>query len=82
MNGVNHAATALLIKKKWPAVPMVVALLCVQASDLLWLGLVSTSVETVRFADPVRSLADIHNAYMPFSHSVLHGTKYQRAANP
>jgi hypothetical protein len=30
MNAINHAATALLIKKKWPGVPIIPFLLSVQ----------------------------------------------------
>lgn len=71
MNGVNHAATALLVRRRWPELPLWVVVLCVQASDLLWAGLVLTGSEWVRYGDPVRSLRDVHLVHMPYSHALL-----------
>jgi hypothetical protein len=44
---------------------------CVQASDLLWAGLILTGWEWVQYGDPVRSLADVHLVHMPYSHAFL-----------
>ncbi|HEX5072586.1 MAG TPA: hypothetical protein VFW03_05270 [Gemmatimonadaceae bacterium] len=70
MFAVDHAATALLIKRRYPSVPIAPLLLAVQAMELAWvafnyLGLEHTTTEPV-----VRSVADIHLAWMPYSHSV------------
>ena len=73
MNGANHAATALVIRKVWPEVPVLPLILATLACDLLWAPLVLLGVELVRYQDPVRSLADILMVYMPWSHSVLSG---------
>ena len=71
MFAVDHAATALLLKRRYPSVPIVPLLLAVQAMELAWvafnyLGLERTTTERV-----VRSVADIHLAWMPYSHSVM-----------
>jgi len=70
VNAINHAATALIINKKWPGVPIIPVLLAVQLIELMWvvfnlLGLESTTTEP-----QVRALNDIHLAYMPYSHSI------------
>jgi membrane-bound metal-dependent hydrolase YbcI (DUF457 family) len=70
MFAIDHAATALLVKRRFPAVPLVPVLISVQAMEIAWcalnyLGIERTTTETV-----VRSVADIHLAYMPWSHSV------------
>lgn len=70
MNAINHAATALLINRKWPGVPLVPVLICVQLVEALWvlfnlLGLEITTTEV-----QVASLSDIHLFYMPWSHSI------------
>jgi hypothetical protein len=71
MFAVDHAATALLLKRRYPSVPITPLLLAVQAMELAWvafnyLGLERTTTELV-----VRSVADIHLAWMPYSHSVM-----------
>ena len=71
MFAVDHAATALLLKRRYPSVPITPLLLAVQAMELAWvafnyLGLERTTTEPV-----VRSVADIHLAWMPYSHSVM-----------
>ena len=71
MFAVDHAATALLLKRRYPSVPIAPLLLAVQAMELAWvafnyLGLERTTTERV-----VRSVADIHLAWMPYSHSVM-----------
>jgi len=70
---INHAATALVIKRKYPSVPMLWLLLSVQLMEFLWVVLNYAGVERTTTAPTVRTLADIHLAYMPYSHSVLSG---------
>ena len=70
MFAVDHAATALLIKRRLPSVSLAPMLLSVQAMELAWVGLNYVGVERTTTESSVRSVADIHLAYMPFSHSV------------
>ncbi|MFE8069429.1 metal-dependent hydrolase [Marinobacteraceae bacterium S3BR75-40.1] len=70
MNAINHAATSLLIKKKYPHVPLVPILISVQLIEMLWVILNILGVERTDYAATVSSLADIHLVHMPFSHSV------------
>ena len=69
MFAVDHAATALLIKRRFPSVSLVPLLLSVQAMELAWVGLNYLGVERTTTEATVRSVADIHLAYMPYSHS-------------
>ena len=70
MFAVDHAATALVIKRRFPSVSMTPLLVSVQAMELAWVALNSLGVERTTTASTVRSVADIHLAYMPYSHSV------------
>jgi hypothetical protein len=70
MFAVDHAATALVIKRRFPSVSLAPLLLSVQAMELAWVGLNYLGVERTTTEASVRSVADIHLAYMPFSHSV------------
>lgn len=70
MFAINHAATALLVKRGFPRQPIVPLLISVQLMELLWvlfnlLGIERTTTET-----SVRSVADIHLSFIPYSHSV------------
>ena len=69
MFAVDHAATALLIKRRFPSVSLVPMLLSVQAMELAWVGLNYLGVERTTTEATVRSVADIHLACMPYSHS-------------
>ncbi len=71
MFAVDHAATALLLKRRYPSVPMVWLLLAVQAMELAWVVLNYLGIERTSTEPIVRSVADIHLAVMPFSHSVV-----------
>jgi len=73
MFAVDHAATALLIKRRYPSVPLGPLLLSVQAMELAWVALNYLGVERTTTEATVRSVADIHLAYMPYSHSVATG---------
>ena len=70
MFAVDHAATALLIKRRFPSVSLPPLLLSVQAMEFAWVGLNYLGVERTTTEATVRSVADIHLAYMPYSHSV------------
>jgi hypothetical protein len=70
MFAVDHAATALVIKRRFPSVSMAPLLVSVQAMELAWVALNYLGVEHTTTAASVRSVADSHLAYMPYSHSV------------
>src|SRR5215470_15429260 len=70
MFAIDHAATALLLKRRYPSVSLTPLLLSVQAMELAWVGLNYLGIERTTTETAVRSVADIHLAYMPFSHSV------------
>lgn len=70
MFAIDHAATALLVKRRFPSVSMVPILIAVQAMELAWVALNYLGVERTTTESAVRSVADIHLAYMPYSHSV------------
>jgi membrane-bound metal-dependent hydrolase YbcI (DUF457 family) len=70
MFAVDHAATALLVKRRYPAVPIAPILVSVQAMEFAWVALNYLGIERTTTADRVRSVADIHLLYMPYSHSV------------
>jgi hypothetical protein len=70
MFAVDHAATALLVKRRYPAVPLAPILVSVQAMELAWVGLNYLGIERTTTEATVHSVADVHLAYMPYSHSV------------
>jgi hypothetical protein len=70
MFAVDHAATALLVKRQYPSVPLAPILVSVQAMELAWVGLNYLGVERTTTEATVRSVADVHLVYMPYSHSV------------
>ena len=70
MFAVDHAATALIIKRRYPSVHIAPILIAVQAMELAWVALNYLGVERTTTETTVRSVADIHLAYMPYSHSV------------
>ena len=70
MFAIDHAATALLIKRRYPSVSLVPILISVQAMELAWVALNYLGIERTTTETTVRSVADIHLAYMPYSHSV------------
>ena len=71
MNAVSHAATALVLKKRFDHLPIWWLLLSVQAMEFLWLVFNWIGIEHVTTESQVRSIADIHLHHMPYSHSVL-----------
>src|SRR3954466_12935349 len=70
MFAVDHAATALLLKRRYRTVPIAPMLVAVQAMELAWVFLNFAGVERTTTERTVRSVADIHLTYMPYSHSV------------
>jgi membrane-bound metal-dependent hydrolase YbcI (DUF457 family) len=70
MFAVDHAATALLIKRRYPSVSMTPVLVSVQAMELAWVALNYLGIERTTTEPTLRSVVDIHLAYMPFSHSI------------
>jgi membrane-bound metal-dependent hydrolase YbcI (DUF457 family) len=70
MFAVDHALTALLIKRRYRAAPLAPILLSVQAMELTWVALNYGGIERTDAEAQVRSVADIHLSYMPYSHSV------------
>ena len=70
MFAIDHAATALLVKRRYPSAPLWPMLLSVQAMELAWVGLNYLGIEKTTTEPTVRSVADIHLVYMPYSHSV------------
>src|SRR5215510_16201549 len=73
MFAVDHAATALLVKRRFPSVSLTPMLLSVQAMELAWVLLNYLGIERTTTEPVVRSVADIHLEYMPYSHSVATG---------
>ena len=71
MFAVDHAATALLLKRRYPSVPITPLLLAVQAMELAWVAFNYPGLERTTTEPVVRSVADIHLAWMPYSHSVM-----------
>jgi len=70
MFAINHAATALIIKKAFADVSIIAALLSVQLIEMIWVVLNFIGVERTTTEENVRSVSDVHLEYMPFSHSV------------
>lgn len=70
MNAINHAATALIINKTWPGVPIIPVLVSVQFVELLWVAFNLLGIEITTTEAQVRAINDIHLAYMPYSHSI------------
>ena len=71
MQAINHAATALILKKKFPSAPLFGLIIATEAVEYLWVGLNVIGIERTIVSEPMRSVADVHLIHMPFSHSVL-----------
>jgi membrane-bound metal-dependent hydrolase YbcI (DUF457 family) len=71
MFAINHAATALVIKKKFPDASIIWLLISVQFIELLWVAFNFMGIEKTTTDSVVRSVFNIHLVHMPFSHSVL-----------
>jgi len=71
MFAINHAATALIIKKRFPNVPLAWLLISVQFVEILWVLLNLLGVEHTWTDPDVNTVGDIHLGYMPYSHSLI-----------
>jgi membrane-bound metal-dependent hydrolase YbcI (DUF457 family) len=67
---INHAAAALLIRRRYPDVWFIPILLSVQVMEFLWVALNYLGVERTTTEPVVRYVGDIHLEFMPYSHSV------------
>ncbi len=70
MFAVDHALTALVLKRRYPSVSLVPLLISVQAMELAWVALNYAGIQRTETDAQVASVANIHLVYMPFSHSV------------
>jgi len=68
MYAIDHAATALLIKKRSPQVPLFLLLISVQLVELLWVLFKYIGVEYFSV-----SHGRMHLDFLPYSHSVFAG---------
>jgi hypothetical protein len=71
MFAINHAATALIIKKEFINVPILWLLISVQFMEILWVILNFLRVERTTTEKKVRYVGDVHLSFMPFSHSIV-----------
>lgn len=71
MLAINHAASALLFKKRFPDVSMPLILISVQLTEFLWIVFCYLGIEYITTSEQVRYIGDIHRVFMPFSHSLL-----------
>jgi len=71
MFAINHAATALIIKKEFINVPIIWLLISVQFMEIWWTILNLLGIERTTTENEVRYVGDVHLSYMPFSHSMV-----------
>ena len=71
MFAINHAATALVIKKWFGTVPMIWILISVQIMELLWVALNFLGLERTTTDSEVKYVGNIHLSKMPYSHSIV-----------
>jgi hypothetical protein len=70
MHAMNHAITAIALRKKFDHVPLAWLLVAVQLMELLWVAFNWLGIEYVTVESEVHTIADIHLTHMPYSHSV------------
>jgi len=70
MNAMNHAITAIALKKKFDFVPLAWLLVSVQLMELLWIAFNWLGLEYITVESEVHTIADIHLTHMPYSHSI------------
>lgn len=66
MYAINHAATALIIKKKSPETPLFALLIAAQFVELLWVFFNYMGIEHIAIRNGV-----LHLNFLPYSHSVF-----------
>lgn len=71
MQAINHAATALILKRRFPSAPLLGLIAATEAVEYLWVGLNVLGAERTIVSEPMRSVADVHLVHMPFSHSII-----------
>ena len=71
MFAINHAATALIIKRVFKDVPIIWILISVQFMELLWVFLNYGGIEKTTTDKKVTYVGNIHLSYIPFSHSIV-----------
>ena len=59
MFATDHAATALLIKRRFPSVPIAPLLVSVHAMELAWVTFNYLGIERTTTESTVRSVADV-----------------------
>lgn len=68
MYAISHAATALVLKRRFPEASLWPLLIAVQAVELIWVALTYAGIEHVSV------VADrVHLDFLPYSHSVATG---------
>jgi len=80
MQAINHAATALILKKKFPSTPLFALILATEVVEYLWVGLNVFGIEKTIVNTPMLSVADVELAHMPFSHSIATSVLFAVAA--
>ena len=65
MFAINHAATALIIKKGFKDVPILWILISVQFVELLWVLLNYIGIERTTTEKDVKYVGNIHLSYLP-----------------
>jgi hypothetical protein len=68
MYAINHAATALLLKKERPSVSIWPLLISVQFVEVLWIIFNYLGIEHFTIVD-----GKLHLSYLPYSHSIFSG---------
>ena len=68
MYAVSHAATALVLKRRYPDASLWALLIGVQLVELLWVVLTYLGIEHIRVIGDT-----VHLDFLPYSHSVLTG---------
>ena len=68
MYAISHAATALILKRRYPSVGLWPLLIAVQAVELLWVAFTYLGVEHIEVSG-----GDVHLGFLPYSHSVFTG---------
>ena len=71
MFAINHAATALILKKRYPKVSLLWLLISVQFVEILWVLLNFLGIEHTSTGAAVSTVNEIHLEYMPYSHSLV-----------
>ncbi len=68
MYAINHAATALILKKKQPVSSMFLLLISVQLVEILWVLFSYMGIEYISVVN-----GKLHLNYLPYSHSIFTG---------